>query len=740
MAVSALAVAFNTGTGAVSSTIDVTGSITISGTSVVIFFQNGRTETTDTNGRATRWRGCGWAVSATDRRAQISQDADAAASHTGGSYHTDAACIASNSTGTATDGLLDFDSWLSNGFRLIVDDVMPRSYRMIALIITGLSNAQSVSWQDTSSTGNKVVTSGLSFQPDVVFGMATTIDTTAPGGRAGNENLGLGFALSSTARAVLAGGSDEGSATTDTDSYSTDTEFLATLTAAVGSVLGSRMEFVSMNSNGFTINQLIIPSTLCWNHFLAIKGGLWSVQSVTTKTDTTTDINTGSLGFAPAGAIIFSAMKTEHTAGTPTVHDTWSVGVASSASDRYALALRSEDGLADTQVFTAVEHDEVYIAISSAPAVEGLMDVKTWADPITFIMDDADPSAKFVTMLVVGNAGATISLNTASLTASGQNLTIIKGAVTKSLNTAALIAGGQTFTVRLTTRISLNTANLTAGGQNLTIIKGAIVKVLNTVTLTASGQNFTIVKGAVVKILNTAVLTANGQTFTVRNVNIISLNTATLTSNGQTFTVIKGAVVKTLNTAALIATERSLTIIKGAVVKVLNTAVVNANGQTFTVSTASGIHLSTATLTANGQVFAVVKGAVIISLNTAVINVNGQTFIVIKGAVTKVLNTAALAINGQTLVVIKGAVIKVLNTAALAINGQTLTIVKGGVIIPMNTAGIAAYGVDITIPSAALAIIRAWTLRNRDIVWSLDERDLAWTLHTRRRDWSLDEK
>jgi hypothetical protein len=100
---------------------------------------------------------------------------------------------------------------------------------------------------------------------------------------------------------------------------------------------------------------------------------------------------------------MLSAYKAESAAGTPTVHDTFSMGVANSATSRYAAATWSTDGVADTVVYTAIEHDEVYIGISSVPAVEGLMDIKTWADPITFVMDDTDPSAKFATMLVIGN-------------------------------------------------------------------------------------------------------------------------------------------------------------------------------------------------------------------------------------------------------------------------------------------------------------------------------------------------
>jgi len=407
MTVSCAVGAFNTGTGAIGTTIDVIPSspaITISGVSVVKFFMVGRTENVDTSGRATRYKGFGAALSSTVRFGVVSQSQDAVAAATGGSYHSNAACIVSCDVGTATDGLIDFDSWLSDGFRLIVDDVMPRDYRVGYIIYTGLDAAAFGTWLDTSSTGNKVITAALAFQPDVVTLVAASIDAAAPGGRAGNEMLGLGFAVSPTQRGTLTGGSDEGSATMDTDSYCTDAECLSCMVAAGGSVLGARWDFVSHNADGFTLNQIIVPPTLCRNYFIAMKGGVWSVQSVLTQTDTSTDINTGSLGGTPAGVFIISACKVEHTVGAPTVHDSWSVGAASDATHRFVGAIHDEDAVLDSEVTTASEHDAVYASINTSSVLEALMDVKTWADPITFIMDDADPSQKFVTMLVVANA------------------------------------------------------------------------------------------------------------------------------------------------------------------------------------------------------------------------------------------------------------------------------------------------------------------------------------------------
>jgi len=403
MTISCLAGAFNTGTGAVSSTIDVTGSITISGASAVILFTSGRTEATDTVGRATRYRAVGFAVSSSDRRSQMSVSGDALGAADGGSYHTDAAALVSCDLAGAIDGALDFDSWLSNGFRLIVDDVMPRDYRVGYLIITGLDNAATGQWQDQAATGNFAVTTGLSFQPTCEIMFASVINTAPPSSRGISSVLGFGFAVSTTERATWCGGTDEGSPSMDTDSYCLDLECLSSMPSTLGTSVDDRLDFVSHNSNGFTLNQLEVPGSISYNHFLALRGGSYAVRSVTTQTDTTTDITTSVLGFDPAGVLAISAFKAEHAQNVPNVHDTGSFGAASGTGARVAMAWRDEDGVADSIVSTAVEHDEIYASIT-ATAIEGLMDVKTFADPLVFIMDDADPSAKFVTMLVVGNA------------------------------------------------------------------------------------------------------------------------------------------------------------------------------------------------------------------------------------------------------------------------------------------------------------------------------------------------
>lgn len=405
MAVSTFAGTFASGTGAIGTTIDITptGCI-ISGSSVIFFFYNGRTESVDTLGRATYFRGVGAAISATERRACCSQGVDANAINDGGSRYTDAGCIVSVVLESTEDGRFDFDSWLSNGARIIVDDVMPTDRRIAYWLITGLTAAGIGTWQDQAATGNFNAVTSLSFQPDAGIFIAPGHDVNAPSSRNGASKLSLGFGVSSTKQAVWSGVEDEGSATTDSDSYCLDAvEVIGNHSSSAGSVVSSRVGLVSWLSNGVQLNQIEVPTTIEFNFGVFMQGGSWDVQSVLTRTDGN-DINTAALGFTPAGVLAISAYKAEHTQDVPTVHQTMSIGAAHSATDRWCISLMDEDGLADTEITTGIEFDEIYQSITTASAVDGLMDVKTWADPLTFVMDDTDPSAKFVPLLIVGNA------------------------------------------------------------------------------------------------------------------------------------------------------------------------------------------------------------------------------------------------------------------------------------------------------------------------------------------------
>lgn len=407
MTIDAICGSVNITTSAPGTTIDLTGSITTSGVTAVFLWWNGRTDSTDAVGRANHHRGYGFATSTSNRRAAGSVSADAQDITLGGQRVADTCCVIETDGTGAEIGAADFDSVLSNGVRLIIDNAFSVNLRVGFVIWTGLTSAEAFTLASKTTTGNYSLT-GLSFQPDVLIATQSFISGALPQGSNTANSLSIGFATASGAnQAVLANGIDDQIGTSETDSYCiNDVEVLAAIDSA-GSLVTQRSAFVSFNSDGFTLDQLETNGTALQIIGLVMKGGSWKVTSVSTQTDTSTSIVTPSLGFNPVGALLISAYKAESTQDTPTGNDTSSVGAVTGTSERVALAVMEEDGLGVTEVTTAIEHDTVYAAISTASAIEGLMDIVSIdSDTLTFIMDDADPSAKFVPLLAFGNPAA----------------------------------------------------------------------------------------------------------------------------------------------------------------------------------------------------------------------------------------------------------------------------------------------------------------------------------------------
>jgi hypothetical protein len=164
---------------------------------------------------------------------------------------------------------------------------------------------------------------------------------------------------------------------------------------------------------------------------------------------------------------------------------------------------------------------EMGLAYQSSPEIQSIIaelqasyDYSSGADILMLWYDDGCATNKYYTVndydsstsrpatlhIEYTESGVTVALNTATLTANGQALTLAPGAVTTGLNTATLIAGGQATTVVPgAATIALATALLTASGQALSVVPGAVTTALNTATLTAIIE------------LATAQATANGQ-------------------------------------------------------------------------------------------------------------------------------------------------------------------------------------------------------------------------------------
>lgn len=367
----------------------------------ILFWWSGRTETTDTQARNSHFAGIGCAVSTTSRWAATSNDIDAAAAQDASSAKTTVGCILSVDAAGAVDGRLDLASIDSGGFTLLVSDAMPRDQRIHYLALGGTDITDVAAGEFQRVTGTPPYTQDITapgFQPDLIL-LAGTWEVSTGGAvaTAAGGVLSLGAATGPSNEGVIGLASDEASATMDTDGYGFTGESIAKNSQAAGGTISTRAEFSAMLSNGFRVNWLEVSATLAWTFWLALKGGSYHVNNAVTSVTGGATIPVSGFGFAPKGVLVFSACRATSTQDAATAPWHHSIGAGTGPIERGAQGTISRDGVADSVVGTAVEHDEVYVSQTDAtpPVIDGLMDINSMdSDGVTFIMDDGDGVAR----------------------------------------------------------------------------------------------------------------------------------------------------------------------------------------------------------------------------------------------------------------------------------------------------------------------------------------------------------
>src|SRR3990167_393576 len=257
---------------------------------------------------------------------------------------------------------------------------------------------------EAAATGNQDITS-LAFQPNFVLFFHNNFVSDPPTVSTNRSRLGVGVATSSAQRFTWSMGGSEGIPDMDIINYGFGGEWINCICDTAGTSPGTSLGFCTFFINGFRLNCLETANNSRRIHFIAIAATNVSCGESLTQTDTTTDIVVSGLGYKPACAMIFSSCQAEHTQDVLAGDGELSIGAATSTSARVAASILDQTGVADSIVTTAIEYDEIYANISTAEAIEGLMDVKSFdAGGVTFIMDDADPAQKWFGWLTIGPA------------------------------------------------------------------------------------------------------------------------------------------------------------------------------------------------------------------------------------------------------------------------------------------------------------------------------------------------
>lgn len=208
-------------------------------------------------------------------------------------------------------------------------------YNYWALGGTDITNVSTGSFAANASTGNQAVT-GLGFQPDIVMLFMTL--QTAAGQANNNSQYSFGF-MHSSGQWALGGKAQNAQATMNTSRFFQNNRCVC-VQATASNTLVWEGSYVSMDSDGFTINIDVTDGSAFLIGYMAIKGGQWKVGTETQKTSTGTKATTG-VGFTPS-AVLFGSVCDTQTAGTADNYRTV-FGVSTGSGNNTALFAGDQD-------------------------------------------------------------------------------------------------------------------------------------------------------------------------------------------------------------------------------------------------------------------------------------------------------------------------------------------------------------------------------------------------------------
>jgi hypothetical protein len=343
----------------------------------------------------------GWATSTTDEMSMGTWNPQ-------GRTSDDAGRIQAFGTGNIISCEFDTGPLAAASLTAISDDGFTVNFSTLALerhfhyIVYGgsdITDAETYTFSTDTDTGSQVITDG-SFQADVVFA-ATVLRNTALGDGTGGCNCAsFGWGVSSTERGAIGWQNSHNSGfSRATHAIKTD-ELLSSGKTSVDAPL-YEADLTSIDATGMTINWSTAPATASDVMVLAIKGGQWSVGSMTQKTSAGSQAVTGA-GFHPKGVMIMGADETTSTQAYDDVN-VW-LGAMSGGSEEAAAWWASEDNQATSDTDRAASDQRVVTIYDHAQALQADADFESFdSDGFTINWGTADATARQMSWLAVGD-------------------------------------------------------------------------------------------------------------------------------------------------------------------------------------------------------------------------------------------------------------------------------------------------------------------------------------------------
>lgn len=328
---------------------------------------------------------------------------DNVASSDASRYFNTARLLVSLTAGTATaNNIADLTSFDATGFTTNWPTLTTASplYNYLVLGGTDITNVKSGNFAAATSGATQAVT-GVGFQPDIVFLFATLQTTSAMSNN--NNQYGFGV-MHSSGQWAMCQRDQNAQATMNTTRAFSNARAIMIQTSTTNALFDER-SFVSMDSDGFTLNIDTQGGTGFLIGYMAVKGGQWKVGNDTQKTSTGTKAITGA-GFTPVGAVFGSVCDTQ-TSGTAD-NARLMFGATTGTSNNVALWTGDTDNVPDAIANTIMSNNKCIVmateGASASPTTNADAALSSFdSDGLTLNWTTADATARVFGYVMFGS-------------------------------------------------------------------------------------------------------------------------------------------------------------------------------------------------------------------------------------------------------------------------------------------------------------------------------------------------
>lgn len=342
----------------------------------VRFFFDGRTEAINTTGVATHQRGMGVAINSNlfsvvyPNFCTYTKSQDGVPPNTASDQH-ELRCIATILAASNTvDGEASVTTWLSNGFRLTIDNQFSAGTRIFYKAYKGVTNIQTLLVTEPAVAGNQ--TWAFNFTPDYLY-CAPNPNGALTVGISDDSRMSMGaatFRNNGVQQFTCGMGANDNVATANTLHYNIFGNFISHLDTNFGTALTGQLTILSRNGNNvFTTWNIVSGGGNREHIILAIKGGEWEVGFFETVAAGNPIAVTS--GFQPKGGTFYSVNRPVSASGVCGDIDEWTVGVFDQNSIVRSMTVEDDDGATpNSLVSTVLQYDSIYVGSDGIGGVD----------------------------------------------------------------------------------------------------------------------------------------------------------------------------------------------------------------------------------------------------------------------------------------------------------------------------------------------------------------------------------